>query len=145
MTNPYKGKFEVCLRGIIENNGRILVCHSKKKDYYYLPGGHLEYGEKIKDALARELKEELDASLDKFSFIGAVDNIFTEDGENHHEVNLVFKVKLKVNKTKSLEDHIDFAFIDKKEFAKAAFYPIALKKAILKWLKDKKIFLASQY
>ena len=48
MTNPYKGKFEVCLRGIIENNGRILVCHSKKKDYYYLPGGHLEYGEKIK-------------------------------------------------------------------------------------------------
>lgn len=143
--NSYKNRFEICLRAIVENNSKILVCRNKKKGYYYLPGGHLEYGEKIKDALAREIKEELSAVLDKMSFIGAVDNIFTEDGEKHHEINLVFKAKLKNNKTKSMEDHIDFSFLDKKEFAKAEFYPIALKKAILKWLKDKKIFWASQY
>lgn len=143
--NPYKNKFEVCLRAVVESNGKILVCRAKKKGYYYLPGGHLEYGEKIKDALAREIKEELNAVLDKISFIGAVDNIFIEDGEKHHEVNLVFKTKLRSNKTKSQEEHIDFAFLDKKEFAGAQLYPIALKKAILKWFKDKKTFWASQY
>jgi len=143
--NPYKNKFEVGLRSVIENNGEILVCRNKKKGYYFFPGGHLEYGEKIKDALARELKEELNAVLKEISFIGVVDNIFIEDEEKHHEINLVFKVKLKSNKTKSQEDHIDFIFMNKKEFAKAQFYPIALKKAILKWFKNKKIFWASQY
>lgn len=133
------------MRAVVESNGKILVCRAKKKGYYYLPGGHLEYGEKMQDALAREIKEELNAVLDKISFIGVVDNIFTEDGETHHEVNFVFKVKLKNNKTKSMEDHIDFAFLSRKEFAKAEFYPIALKKAILKWFKDKKTFWASQY
>src|SRR3989344_569568 len=143
--NPYKNKFEVSLRAVVENNGKILVCRNKKKGYYFFPGGHLEYGEKIKDALARELKEELNVVSKEISFIGTVDNIFIEDREKHHEINLVFKMKLKSNKTERQEDHIDFTFMNKKEFAKAQLYPIALKKAILKWSKDKKIFWASQY
>ena len=143
--NPYKNKFEVCIRAVVEDRGKILVCRNRKKGYYFFPGGHLEYGEKLKDALARELKEELNTALDKFSFIGAVDNIFTEDGEKHHEINLVFKTKLKDHKTKSQEDHIDFALLDKKEFAAVQLYPIALKKSVLKYFQDKKIFFASQY
>ena len=44
--NPYKNKFEVSLRAVVENNGKILVCRNKKRGYYFFPGGHLEYGEK---------------------------------------------------------------------------------------------------
>ena len=33
--NPYKNKFEVSLRSVIENDGEILVCRNKKKGYYW--------------------------------------------------------------------------------------------------------------
>ena len=88
--NPYRNKFEICIRAIILNNGKILVCRKKKKGYYFFPGGHLEFGEKIGDALTREIKEELNVAVKKFSFIGVVDNVFKEDDEKHHEINFIF-------------------------------------------------------
>lgn len=141
----YENQLEVCIRAIIRSNGKILVCKNKKKGYYFFPGGHLEFGENIKEALAREIKEELDAIVKKFLFIGVVDNIFTEDGQKHHEINLVFEVKLDKIKKQSQEDHIDFALISEKDFSKEQILPVVLKKMILKWLRNKKIFWESQF
>jgi len=104
----------------------------------------VEFGERLNEALKRELKEELGVSLQKFSFMGVVDNIFMDDGEKHHEFILAFRAKVKGVHSDSREDHIDFTFLSKKDFAKNKIYPIALKKATLKWLKDKKIFWVSQ-
>ena len=144
MKNPYKNKFEIAVRTIIEYKGKILLCKIKKSDCYFFPGGHLEYGERIDKALAREIKEELNTKVEKFSFIGVVDNIFTGDGDKHHEINFVFKTKIKKVYTLSQENHIDFVLIDKKEFSKQKIFPIALKKQLLKWFKDKKTFWVSQ-
>lgn len=47
-------------------------------------------------------------------------------------------------KDKSLEDHIDFVFLSKKEFKKEKVLPLALQKNIINWLKNGKIFWASQ-
>lgn len=136
--------FEVCLRAIIQNRGKILICFQKKKGYYFFPGGHLNFGESVKNALFREIKEELNVKILKYSFIGIIDNIFIEDKQKHHEINLVFKVRVDKIREKSKERHIDFIFLDKNKFSKEKILPIALQKAILKWLKDKKIFWASQ-
>jgi len=136
--------FEVCIRVIIQNKGKILVCFHKKKGYYFFPGGHLEFGEKIKEALFREVKEELGIKVKKFSLIGLVDNFYEEEGKRHHEVNLVFKVIPEKIVSESREDHINFYFLDRKKFSREKVLPIALQKAILKWQKDKKFFWASQ-
>lgn len=136
--------FEVCIRAIIQDKGKILVCYNKDKGYYFFPGGHLEFGEKIQDALFREMKEELNVRIKQFKFIGVVDNIYEENKEKHHEINLVFEIKVDKVREKSREDHIDFIFFDKNKFKKEKILPIALQKAILKWQKDKKIFWASQ-
>ena len=101
-------------------------------------------GESIKEALFREIKEELNIIVKKIKFIGLVDNIYEEDGQKHHEINLVFEAKVDKISTKSKEDHIDFFFFDKDKFSKEKVLPIALQKAILKWLKDKKVFWATQ-
>ena len=138
--NEYKNKFELCVRAIIQNDDRILVCKRKDKDYYFFPGGHIDFGEDAKLALVRELKEELNISIKKLSFIGTVENIFIQDNEKHHEINLVFNVLVTKAKDKSEEDHIDFFFFDKDKFSKEKVLPISLKEAIIKWRKDKKLF-----
>ena len=46
------------VRGIIEKGGKILVIHSKKYDYYMLPGGGKKKGETDSDTLIREIMEE---------------------------------------------------------------------------------------
>ena len=39
--------------------GKIFLMKSRKwRDKYVMPGGHIELGEKIEDALKREIKEE---------------------------------------------------------------------------------------
>ena len=137
-------KFEICIRAIIQSQGKILVCWNKEKGYYFFPGGHLNFLESIPKALSRELKEELGIKIKKFSFIGLVDNIYKEERKKHHEINLVFKVIPEKIISESKENHISFLFFDKKKFKKEKVLPIALQKAILKWQKDKKFFWASQ-
>jgi len=136
--------FEICIRAVVQNKGKILVCFHKEKGYYFLLGGHLEFGESIPDALFREVKEELGIKIRKFSLIGLVDNFYEEEGEKHHEINLVFYVIPEKIVSESREDHISFFFFDKKRFSKEKVLPIALQKAILKWQKDKRFFWASQ-
>ena len=104
-------EFEVCTRGIIQKQDKILVCKNKTKNYYFFPGGHVNFGESAKETLIRELKEELNNSIKSISFIGAMENVFKEDGQKHHEINLVFNIKARKAEDKSMEEHLDFFFI----------------------------------
>lgn len=45
-------------------HGRILCVRSHGKDLYYIPGGKRETGESDAEALAREIKEELEVTID---------------------------------------------------------------------------------
>ena len=144
MDKDKNNNFEICARAIIQNNGKILVCYEKGNDYYFTPGGHINFGESAKEALYRELKEELNISIKRCSFIGAVENIFVQNDENHHELDLVFNIEAGNVSDKSEEDHIDFLFMDIERFSKEEILPIVLQKALLKWLKDKKMFWVSQ-
>lgn len=142
---------EICVRAIIQSKGKILVCWHKEKKYYFFPGGHIDFGELAEPALIRELKEELDIAVKSLSFIGIVENIYQEKRDKHkahrgkhHEINLVFNVLVERVKDKSLEDHIDFTFLNKKDFVRKKIFPVALKKAVIEWLKNKEIFWKSQ-
>lgn len=51
--------FRISLKAYIENDkGEVLVVKEHGRDRFDMPGGGLEFGETIKEALARELKEE---------------------------------------------------------------------------------------
>jgi ADP-ribose pyrophosphatase YjhB (NUDIX family) len=62
MTQP-KNNFEICARGIVQHQGKILTCYCKNKSHYFSLGGHIEFNEDAKEALARETGEE--SGLDK--------------------------------------------------------------------------------
>jgi 8-oxo-dGTP diphosphatase len=142
---------EICVRAIIQSRGKILVCWHKEKEYYFFPGGHIDFGERAEPALIRELKEELDIVVERFSFIGVAENIYKEEKDKHrehrgkhHEINLVFNVKAKKVRDKSKEDHIDFFFLDIKKFSKTNVFPTVLKDSVIQWLKDGNNFWVSQ-
>ncbi len=111
----------------------------------------MEFGEAAEPALIRELKEELDITVGKLSFIGVVENIYKENRDKHkehrgkhHEINLVFSVSAEKMKDKSLEDHIDFVYFDEGRFRKEKIFPASLQKSVIKWLENKKTFWVKQ-
>ena len=46
------------VRGIVIRDGKVLMVHSRKYDYYKFPGGGIEAGEDHNEALCREVREE---------------------------------------------------------------------------------------
>ena len=46
------------VRGIVIRDGKVLMVHSLKYDYYKFPGGGIEAGECRIEALCREVREE---------------------------------------------------------------------------------------
>ncbi|MFB6173267.1 MAG: NUDIX hydrolase [Halobacteriales archaeon] len=57
------------------------------------PGGGIEFGEGSVAALAREFREELDASVETDRLIGVIENRFSLGGERGHEVVFVHAVE----------------------------------------------------
>lgn len=139
-----KKEIEVLVRAVIQTKGKILVCKKVGKRYHFFPGGHVKFGESTKKALAREIKEELGLKIKKCNFIGGSEHLFIEDNEKYHEINLAFQVPVGKISTESKENHLQFFLFDKKQLAKEKVLPIALTKAVLKWLKTKKPFWANQ-
>ena len=50
--------------GIIIKDRKFLITRTKEKSFFVSPGGKLEKGETVIEALERELKEELDVNID---------------------------------------------------------------------------------
>ena len=51
-------KFEV-VAGIIQEGNKVLMCRSRGREHYYLPGGKINPSESLEEALIRECKEEI--------------------------------------------------------------------------------------
>jgi ADP-ribose pyrophosphatase YjhB (NUDIX family) len=137
-------QIELLVRAIIKADGNILVCRKKGEEYYFLPGGHVEFGETSEYALKRELWEELDLEVKNSRFIGGSEHMFTEDGVRRHEINLAFEVETEQTKTESREDHLQFFLLTPEEFQQETILPTSMQKAVSQWFQDKEKFWASE-
>lgn len=84
----------ICL---FNHENRILVSEGfdeVDQSYFYRPlGGGIEYGENAEAAIAREIKEELNAEVENIRLLRVVENIFTYRGRLGHEIVFVFDGK----------------------------------------------------
>jgi ADP-ribose pyrophosphatase YjhB (NUDIX family) len=62
--------------------------------YHRLIGGGVELGETHREAIVREVDEELGATIDDLTFLASVENIFRIDGVLGHEVVFLYAGRL---------------------------------------------------
>jgi ADP-ribose pyrophosphatase YjhB (NUDIX family) len=84
--------------GVIRRGPEILVFDaydSVKRERFHRPlGGGIEFGERAVDAVRRELREETASEARVTRLLGVLENLFTYEGAQWHEIDFVFEVEL---------------------------------------------------
>lgn len=131
---------EVTVSAIIRNpKGEILLCKSAKwNNQYVIPGGHVEYGETLEEAVHREVKEETGLDVTDLQFISLQESI---DEKQFHEARhmLFVDYSCRADTTEVvLNDEADeYAWVDPAEVLK---YDLGgfLRELFVEWLKKEK-------
>jgi len=83
----------------IKDQGRLFVvkmADKVKRDHYYRPvGGNVEFGELAIDTVRREVMEELNTEVEVTGLPMIVENRFTCDGVEGHEIDYFYPCKFK--------------------------------------------------
>lgn len=93
-----KQSIRATVRGLIRRGDEVLLVEEydekDKSKYYHMPGGGIEFRENSPDALKREIMEELQANIVEYRMLCTLENIFTFDNINAHEISIVYEVQL---------------------------------------------------
>ena len=75
---------------VVRRDDEVLLArhYDPGADYeFYRPiGGGIEFGEHSRDAVVREFEEELDVTLTNVSYLETLENVFTFDDTEGHEI-----------------------------------------------------------
>lgn len=86
---------------IVDNKGKILLFTSPKwNGEYVVPGGHVEAGEKLENAIKREVKEEIGVEIEVITQFELAEDFVCppEFKRNAHFIYINYIVKLKSDK-----------------------------------------------
>ncbi|MBR3222217.1 MAG: NUDIX domain-containing protein [Kiritimatiellae bacterium] len=121
---------ETIARGVALSDGRLLLCRAKGSATSYLPGGHIEFGETGREALVREVREELGVAAKAGRFLGVVENSFMQHGRPHAEINLVYELSFDepLGEPRSVEDWITFEWCELSRLGEAGLLPEAFRR-----------------
>lgn len=105
---------------IIKDGNRILAGDGydevKKEEFFRILGGGIEFGETSEEALKREFQEELATDLKNIQYVTTVENLFTFEGKNGHQIIIIYRADL-ANKSLYQEDGIPIMDTKKKHKA----------------------------
>ncbi len=98
-----------CVEAIVSNSNGILLMkrnNSPAKGMWWFPGGHIQKGESLDEALHREVKEETNLEIRIERLIGVYNRIF----EERHDVTLVFLCSTRDSEVCINDEHSAFKF-----------------------------------
>jgi len=129
-----KMSFVIRVSALVCNEDKILFVQEGKENVHYgkwnMPGGHLEEGEKLIEAVKREIKEETGLIVDVQGLIGIYNNF-----NRKHYIQYVFKCKPIKGEIKAQRGEIlNIAWMKKNDVElmpdSAFVYPYILKKML---------------
>lgn len=91
---------------IFDDQGRLFLSKRSQnvrneRGCWEMPGGKVEFGERLQEAVKREIKEEFGVEIEVIEQFPAADHILPE--ENQHWVPTTFRVKIIKGKPKIIE------------------------------------------
>ncbi len=90
-----EGEIRVLALGIIRDGDRIFISQGydpvKQQTFYRAMGGGVDFGETSFEALQREFQEEIQADLTNIRYLGCLENLFTFNGKQGHEILQVYQ------------------------------------------------------
>ncbi len=99
---------------IFNQEGKIFLMTSPKwKGKYVIPGGHIELGETIEQALKREMKEETNLDIYDIKFIMLQEFVFGEDfHEKRHFIFLDYTCRTNDNEVILNKEGSSYVWVD---------------------------------
>jgi len=93
--NEERASFHVGANCIVFRDGKVLLGLRKGsgEGKWGLPGGHLEWGERLGEAALRELEEETGLVAEKAEFVGIVNDVQERSGETQHRIQCAFLIE----------------------------------------------------
>ncbi len=104
------GEIRVIALGLIRDGERIFVSEGydpvKQETFYRALGGGVDFGETSHAALEREFQEEIQADLTNIKYLGCIENLFTFNGRQGHEIIQLYQCDFADSKFYQLESLI---------------------------------------
>ena len=131
-------KLNIRVGAIIKYQNKILIEKNQNVDFSVIPGGRIKTLENSKEALLREINEELELDLtnEEFKLISIVENFFIFNDTKYHGLYLIYKVELKKDYNikngiinKDSQDS-NYYLLDKEQIIKENIKPNILKEII---------------
>ena len=137
-------EFRPSVYGLIFNKDKSKILLSKQWDGYDYPGGGINKGERLREALKREVYEEVGVKIEGGKLVECADDFYlSKEGKALHSILMFYvidkfegKPSIK-NIDKTEEDYINgFEWLDVRSVNKIKFYnPMDNKKLVQKALK----------
>lgn len=101
----------ISVKGIINNCDKVLMLKDHK-GIWELPGGRVDFGENPKNALEREIAEELGINNAEIGDVIDVWDFSSVNGNNHyHFILIVYECLVDINDIRISDEHIETAWV----------------------------------
>ncbi|MCF8269025.1 MAG: NUDIX hydrolase [Crocinitomicaceae bacterium] len=122
-------RFNLRVYGIVLNDKReVLVSHERRGGYEFtkFPGGGVELGEGILDALHREFKEELDAVIDTSTFFYVNEHFQASNFKSSDQViSFYYRVTLDYTSIKTGVSNLPLGSSEMSDFERVSWVPLS--------------------
>lgn len=87
-------RFNYRLSAVCSYQGHVLLNRSEDDAFWVLPGGRAETMETSREAIRREMREEVEQDVKVGRLLWVVENFFTHGDRRFHELSLIYEVTL---------------------------------------------------